>query len=261
MRSSILALSILATAAVGACAPEDEEADVDFESGAVSRSVASALNGQMLLAPCKLSVPGTARVCTTTVSGCGAPNPADPALSGSLLTDRTVTMGGVFNRQYTVTLHIQGEMEAKAYPGSVDANGGLLSPMANGFATGGTPITSNAYNVYMIRVTNPGSPTHTDYFLNSLIPPGAAIHANYGVDYTANIRARGGATIRLVASDPNCTEVKNCGSVLVSDSVCDAPIVISNIEPAARSNNPSFDFNTPYNGQWAVMVVSSVSSP
>jgi len=113
--------------------------------------------------------------------------------------------------------------------------------------------------VYMIRVTNPGA-AKTDYFLNSLQPPGVPNHTTYGIDYTAKIQAQGGATIRLVAADSNCSMIKNCGPQ-VSGTTCLAPITMTGIEPEAITLNPTFNFNTPYNGQWVVMTVKGVTSP
>lgn len=43
--------------------------------------------------------------------------------------------------------------------------------------------------------------------------------------------------------------------------LCTMPIVIQDIDPVAKSSNPSFDFNRPYNGQWISLVVTRVTSP
>jgi hypothetical protein len=92
------------------------------------------------------------------------------------LTDRSITLGGTLAQSYTITLHIQSEVESKQYPGSTDAEGTSQSPRATGFATAGTPTTTDGYNVYMIRVMNPGASPPSDYFLNSLQPPGVSNH-------------------------------------------------------------------------------------
>jgi hypothetical protein len=175
-----------------------------------------------------------------------------------ITTDKTVTLGGTMGTDYTVTLHIQGVVESKSY-GGMDQNQTAQSPKADGWCVGGSPVTTDAYNVYMIRVTNPGA-AKTDYFLNSLQPPGVPNHTTYGIDYTATIKAKGGATIRLVAADSNCSMIKNCGPE-VSGTTCRAPIAMTGIEPDAISLNPSFNFNTAYNGQWVVMTVKEVTSP
>jgi len=221
--------------------------------------VARALDGQMFLAPCMADT--QAAVCSNNTGAC--PNSSDPdiALRGVHLTDRSVTLGGTPGTSYTITLHIQGEVESKQYTGSTDQESMLTSPTADGFATGGTPTTSNAYGVYMLRVTNPGTMGNTDYFLNSLQPPGVSNHTTYGVDYTASIHAQGGATIRLLASDGNCSQIKNCGPVANDGTVCATPITLANVEPTAVAANPSFNFSTPYNGQWLVMTLKNVTTP
>ncbi len=221
-------------------------------------SVAQALNGQMLLAPCLRDT--AAAICANVNGVCPPLNSTDRALSGVLLTDRTLTLGGTPGTPYTITLHVQGEVEAKMYTGAVDQNGMSLSPAADGFATGGTPTTADAYGVYMLRVTNPDA-TQTSYFLNSLIPPGVSNHTTYGIDYFASIQAQGGATVRLVAADSNCSQIKNCGPAQNDGTVCAAPIVLTTVEPVARASNPTFNFDAPFNGQWISMVVTGVTSP
>jgi hypothetical protein len=224
------------------------------------RDVARALDGQLFLAPCLRDT--QAAVCATVSGVCPNVNVTDVALRGVLMTNKTITLGGTPGTSYTITLHVQGEVEAKQYVnGSVDQESMLTSPMANGFAVGGTPTTANAYGVYLLRVTNPGATTSTDYFLNSLIPPGVSNHTTYGVDYTATIQAQGGATILLVASDANCSQIKNCGPMENDGNTCIAPITIPNVEPTAVAANPTFNFATPFNGQWMVLTVKNVASP
>jgi hypothetical protein len=71
----------------------------------------------------------------------------------------------------------------------------------------------------------------------------------------------GGATNRKVAGDSNCDMIKNCGPTENDGTVCSAPIVITTLEPEARTLNPTFNFTTPFNGQWLVMTVKNVTSP
>ena len=228
-------------------------------AGGGMMGVADALNGQMLLAPCLRDT--EASVCATVMAACPNQSTPDLPLRGVLLTDRTLTLGGTPGTSYTITLHVQGEVEAKQYTGAIDQSGTGLSPVADGFAINGTPTTSNAYGVYMLRVTNPGATSNSDYFLNSLIPPGVSNHTTYGVDYMATISAQGGATVRLVASDANCSMIKNCGPTPSDGSTCAAPIVLTNVDPVAQALNPSFNFNTAYNGQWLSIVATNVTSP
>jgi hypothetical protein len=227
-------------------------------AGGAGIDVAMALNGFMLLGPCLTDT--QAAVCSTYARACPAANATDPSLSGVLTTDKTITLGGTQGTSYTITLHVQGEVESKQYGGQ-DQNSTAQSPKADGFCVGGTPVNGDAYNVYMIRVTNPGATTKTDYFLNSLQPPGVSNHTTYGIDYTAQIKAQGGATIRLVAADKNCSMIKNCGPTANDGNTCAAPIVLPNIEADAKTLNPTFDFTKAYNGQWIVMTVKTVTSP
>ena len=214
-------------------------------------SVAAALDGQRLVAPCLGATENT--VCRTTVGACPPPNVVDRALSGAILTDKTLPIGGSPTTTYTISLRVQGVVEAKMYTASTDAESTLGSPAANGFATGGMPSTVNAYGVYMVRVSNPPQ----DYFLNSVAPPGVSNHTTYGVDYAAQIRATGGSTVRLVASDSNCSEIRNCGPSF-DGTTCKAPIVLVPTASAAQKN-PTFDFNTAYDGQWLTLTVTNVT--
>lgn len=216
------------------------------------KAVAEPLNGFMMLGQC---LNDTAKsVCSTSNNGC-PPENADFALSGAITTDKTVMLGGDPAKTYTITLHVQGEVEAKTYDGAQDQSSQGASPKADGFAVGGTPTHQDYYNVYMVRVSDPKK----DYFLNSLNPPGVSNHTTYGIDYTAKITAKGGASLRLVAADRNCAMIKNCGPMVNDGSQCTAPIILQNIDPVATAKNPSFDFTKAYNGQWIVMVVTDVT--
>ncbi len=105
-------------------------------AGGDMAAVAQVLDGKMWLGPCLRDT--QAAVCATVNGNCPGANTAGSGLAGVLTTDRTVTLGGTPGTQYTVTLHIQGEVESKQY-GGMDANSTLTSPMANGFCIGGTP--------------------------------------------------------------------------------------------------------------------------
>ena len=216
-------------------------------------TVGGPLTGQMLLGPCLGG--DDPLVCQTLLAQCPG-DKSDFALSGVLTTDKEITLGGDPATVYTITLHVQGEVEAKGYENAAgDQDKSKASPMADGFQTGGTPTKGDAYNVYMLRVTSPKQ----DYFFNSLIPPGKSDHTTYGIDYTGKIQANGGTKIRLVAADRNCSMIKNCGPNN-NGGQCNAPITIANIDPKAKEKNPSFKFNEPYNGQWVVMVVTAVTA-
>jgi hypothetical protein len=219
--------------------------------------VASALHGKMLLAPCL--VDSFATLCQTSNGACPVTND-DPVISGAYIFDTKdeVKLGGQAGQNYTITIHVQGVVEAKFYANSNDADSTLDSPLANGWSQGGTPNADN-WNVYAIRVTNPGSTTSMDYFLNSLVPPGVSDMTVYGIDYIASFQAQGGATIRLVVVDAECAMIKNCGSVQNGMS-CSAPIVV-HPEPEVVAANPAFDFDAAYDGQWVSIAVKKVTSP
>ena len=223
-------------------------------SGTDLMAVAAPLDGSMLVGKCLTD--SAQSVCQTINGGCPAPNQQDPALSGVITTDKTVTLGGDPAKTYTITLHVQGEVESKRYNGGQDQSSTAQSPKADGFCTGGTPTNGDAYNVYMVRVDSPKQ----DYFLNSMQPPGVSNHTTYGMDYTAKIQAKGGAKLRLVAADSNCSMIKNCGPTENSGNVCAAPIILQNMDAKAVAKNPTFDFTKAFNGQWLVMVVTDVTA-
>jgi len=231
------------------------------------RPVAQVLDGKMWLGPCLRDT--QAAVCATVNGACPGANTAGSGLAGVLTTDKTYTLGGTPGTSYTITLHIQGEVESKQY-GGMDQDSTKTSPAADGFCIGGTPTNADAYNVYLLRVTNPNGGSVTNYYLNSLqqadtkgdrAGPGVSNHTTYGIDYTAQIKAMGGATIRTVAADSNCSMIKNCGPVVNDGNTCATQIVMANIEPTAVTANAGFSFTTPYNGQWIVMTLKSVTSP
>jgi hypothetical protein len=218
------------------------------------KDVAAPLDGAMLVGKCLTD--SAASVCQTSSDGCPPANPGDPALSGAITTDKKLTLAGDPNKEYSITLHVQGEVESKRYNGGQDQNGVAQSPKADGFCVGGTPTGGDAYNVYMVRVSSP----EQDYFLNSLQTPGVSNHTTYGIDYVAKITAKGGAEIRLVAADSNCSMIKNCGPMENNGNTCAAPIVLANVEPSAIAKNTSFDFSKAFNGQWIVLTVTDVTS-
>ena len=217
----------------------------------------------MLTGPCG---PNTEMsVCSTFSGTCPDRSLADAALRGVKTTDRTVTLGGTAGVTYTIEIHVQGVVESRNYTGGTDRLSTGTSPNMDGWRMGGTPAAGNDYNVYMLRVTNPGSTTSTSYYLNSLDPPGVQNHTVYGLNYTTPpagqataFTAQGGATVRMVAADSNCSMIKNCGPNPPGNA-CPSPITIQNVEPTSVTKNASFNFNTAYNGQWIVLTVKNVT--
>jgi hypothetical protein len=220
----------------------------------LKETVGGPLNGAMLLGPCLSD--NNLTVCSTNNSGaCPAKKPDDPATGGKLTTDKMITLGGDPAKTYTITLHVQGEVEAKGYDNGMDQDGAKAHPNMDGFYVGGRPQTGDDYNVYLLRVSEPSK----DYFLNSIKPPGITDHTTYLLEYTAKIQAKGGATIRLVAADTNCAMIKNCGPQPNGTAQCATPLVKQNVDPVAVAKNPTFNFTQAYNGQWIVLVVTDVT--
>jgi hypothetical protein len=219
----------------------------------LKETVGGPLNGAMYLGACGTNSNQT--VCQTGGGmACPAKNSADPPLGGKLTTDKTITLGGDPTKTYTITLHVQGEVEAKGYINGSDQNNSAAHPKMDGFYTGGAPQPGDDYNIYMARVSAPKQ----DYFLNAIKPPGVTDHTTYLIDYSAKIKANGGATIRMTAADTNCSMIKNCGPTPNGTALCAQPLVMQNMDPVAVSKNPSFDFSKAYNGQWIVLVVTDV---
>jgi hypothetical protein len=86
----------------------------------------------------------------------------------------------------------------------------------------------------------------------------------YGLNYTTPtsgnlaFTAQGGAMVRIVAADSNCSMIKNCGPNPPGNA-CPSPIIIQNVEPTSVTKNSSFNFTTAYNGQWIVLTVKGVT--
>jgi hypothetical protein len=146
------------------------------------------------------------RLCETS-SERPCPRHSDPSLSGVRLVDETLTLGGEATTLYDIDLSVEGIVEGKTYVGGEDQSQTSELP-ADGFYVGGEPAVGNAYNVYLLRVTDPPR----DYFLNSVAAPDDARlrRSVFPVRYAARIRARGGTEVRLVLADPNCHATRNC---------------------------------------------------
>jgi hypothetical protein len=222
--------------------------------GDLKETVGGPINGAMWTGPCLTDSSKT--VCQTAPGACPPKNANDPAVGGQLTTDKTIKLGGDPATTYTITLHVQGEVEAKGYINGMDQNNQAAHPKMDGFYTGGVPESGNDYNVYMARVSDPKQ----DYFFNSVKPPGVTDHTTYLLDYTAKIKAKGGASVRLTAADTNCSMIKNCGPTPNGTTLCAQPLIMTGVDPVAMSKNPTFDFTKAYNGQWLVMVVTDVTA-
>jgi hypothetical protein len=98
----------------------------------------------------------------------------------------------------------------------------------------------------MLGVSSPANA----YFLNAI--DCLEGHAVYPLDYTVTLPIDGGATIRFLQSDPNCSMVKNCDAESVEGSsgagVCN-PVVVPDLTGLAR----------PFDGQFIVLDVVSAT--
>lgn len=177
----------------------------DTESSMFGFNARTQLDGFMFLPQCVVGF--GARDCSIKSGACPAQGD-DLALSGVLLTDRTLQLGGNPELTYEVVLHIQGIAESRTYRSGVDQLSSGDQVPADGFYTDGDPSPGNARSVFMIRV---GEPAH-DYFLNSLATAtdDRLRSSVFPVDYMAKIRIQGGTTVRLVHADSNCVMALNC---------------------------------------------------
>ena len=224
-------------------------------------TVAMPINGALITAPCVRTV--SASVCDTVPQGGTCPDTAnaDLPLRGIKTFDKTYTLGGARGTRYSITIHVQGEVEAKQYSGGTDQERVKVSPAADGWyapTTGDTArVITGTYNVYTLRVTPPGG-TKVDYFLNAIQPPGVQNHTTYGMDYVATFPAEGTSTVRLISSDSNCQMIANCGPTQNDGSQCPGPIIMMP-DMSVRTANPTVDFTRAFPGQWIGITVMGVA--
>jgi hypothetical protein len=135
------------------------------------------------------------------------PTDGDRVLSGARATDETLTFGGTRGVVYDVTVRVQGQVEARAYSGGADQSNGAGLP-ADGFYTGGIPAGDPAFNIYAMRVSAP----QKDFFFNSIATAtdDRVRRSTFDIDFVATIPIQGGASLRMVTTDPNCLTIKNC---------------------------------------------------
>jgi hypothetical protein len=213
--------------------------------------LASELDNQTYKLPCGPDrYPGsTVRVCCNNPGGsetmgvCNDNCPSDPdlALTGFRNKDTTINFGGTAGTTYAVTLRVRGVVEPKVYQN--------CPKLGEGFCGGpnAAPAEPGAYNVYMIEVANTAGTSR--YFLNALDEPEA--HTSYGIDDEVTIDIEGGAAIRLVAADENCTAIANCSESNKDEQQC-PPVTVD------LSDHP--EIMQPYDGQFVVVDVLNVAA-
>jgi hypothetical protein len=173
------------------------------------------------------------------VCGNGCPGDPDLALTGFRNKDTMINFGGTAGTTYAVTLRVRGVVEPKIYQN--------CPKLGEGFCGGpnAAPAEPGAYNVYMIEVANTSGTVR--YFLNAIDEPEA--HSSHPIDDEVTIDIEGGAPIRLVAADENCTAIANCSDANQAEQVCD-PVILD------LSDHP--EIAQPYDGQFVVLDVLNV---
>ncbi len=198
---------------------------------------------------------------------CQLPSATVPYLTaGTINLDKTIQVRGTPGKTYTVTARIQGVVEPKHYQNGVNTTAATCAATPAvatncGWYVGGAPQTSGNYNVYMMWVSAP-APTPTTglagqyFFLNNINKTEA--HNSYPIDYTVTFQVNGGAMVRFMADDSNCSAIKNCATSS-ADTVpgggghCD-PITLPNVV-----STPAGAVTQPYNGQFIILSVVSIS--
>jgi hypothetical protein len=219
--------------------------------------------------PCGVDQSYSLLVCQNNppTGNCRLPSATVPYLTaGTINLDKTITLHGTVGRTYTVTARIQGVVEPKHYQNGVNttATTCAAAPATNtncGWYVGGAPQTVGNYNVYSMWVSAP-APTPTTglpgqyYFLNNINKTEA--HFSYPMDYTVTFQVNGGAMVRFLADDSNCSAIKNCDTTSV-DTVpggggrCN-PITINGLVSTPAPGT----ITQPYSGQFVVLSVLSV---
>jgi len=207
------------------------------------------LDNQQWLLPCGKNQSYSDLVCVNQIgNGCNGTNPY--LTRGTINRDQTIAVGGNAATTYQVTLRFRGVVEPKTYQGGTKPNPTVKT---DGWYVGGQPAQNNNYNVYMFSVSSPKQ----DYWLNALgnqMPTVPEAHFSYPIDYTVTVPVSGGAMIRMLADDSNCSAIKNCDSTSHDASggagICN-PITVPNLTTTPNIAQP-------YNGQFIVMNVVSV---
>jgi len=255
MRTRVLKVVAMLAVVAGCAEPTGDESGVRaLTDGAKKgercegrgdlKKVAAVLDGQKYLVPCGANQPYSDLVCVN------QPQPTcpqtDPWITrGAIGRDETVTLGGDPGAVYQVTLRVRGVVEPKHF------NGGAPGSPANGtnygWYVGGTPNAVGDYGTFALGVSSP----QQTYYLNAI--DHLEQHAAYEIDYTVKVPMAGGAKIRFLQSDPNCSMVRNCDSTSIEGAggagQCH-PIVIPGLHGVSQ----------PYNGQFVVLDVVKVEA-
>jgi hypothetical protein len=154
---------------------------------------------------------------------------------GNYNLDRTVTFGGARGTFYDVAVRIRGVVEPKPY------RGGMSDGMH--FYVGGQPVTTGedgVYNTYSITVSSPAQ----SYYLNYDEGKGVG-HYVFTIDHMKTIRIEGGATVKFLGLDTNCSTIRNC----VKTGPNCTPYIVPDVPPAPKA----------FDGQYIQLDVVSVT--
>jgi hypothetical protein len=240
------------------------------DGGAASGPMSILDNMQWIL-PCGKNQGYSDLVCINQpAANCNTTNPY--LTRGTINEDVTLTVGGDPATTYMVTARFRGIVETKAYQGGTKQ---MPTVSSDGWYVGGTPQQNDNYNVYMLGVSMPNQV----YYVNALgnqtpaITP-AAGHFSYIIDFVATFPINGGAKVRFLGDDSNCSAIRPCNAATSKEgaggagvcSMLTLPNFTPVINPLAVTVPPSTMgaaaiTTQPYNGQFVVMELQSVSPP
>jgi hypothetical protein len=204
----------------------------------------------------------------TTPTGCPNSTASDYSVRGAFK-NKTITVKGTANTQYTINFEVRGVVGTRCYTGgtpAVAALGANPETTNNGWYVGGTP-TDSKWNTYEIHVSPAVTGAANVYYLNAFpnTPSGwCEKHETFPMKYTASFPVMGGGTIKFTIHDSNCLGQQNCGSP-DSQPTCASPrkIDLSGMSPAATFSQPVTNVygSTTFYPQWLYFDVKTVTSP
>jgi hypothetical protein len=231
----------------------------------VCDSVKSILDGFEYLLPCGQTQNYSPLVCQNPPPQ-GQSAGTEYLINGTRNLDKTVKVAGDATQSCTITLHIQGIVEPKAYNNKCTTyfgkpqEGYAFGPAAGGQTSSCYPNTTGNYNVYLMQACDGTGTTNctagTRYYWNGINQTEA--HFSYKIDYTTpTITIKGGQTLWFLADDSNQSAIKNCDNTSQDGTTATSghcnPITISGLAPA-----PGAAISQPYNGQFiSIHVVSA----
>jgi hypothetical protein len=219
-------------------------------------------NDSFIIIPCTDG--GTGYDCQNLDVNNTCPNSTAPIAERGEMTDQEIPMAGTPGSVYTVTVHVQGIVEAKYYTGGTrrlgSANLSTSDAGGDGLYSGGLPDYDD-YNVYGMLI-DPAPPSEPSAYWFNSGGQGDQAHRSYVLDYEFDFKVYGDSTITLHSQDTNCRAIDNCGN---ATSNCPSPRTIATVSlpdtflgEGLSGNNPS----QPFKGQFInIDVLSVVQDP